>query len=433
MKKTFYALLANNLFVSIINTTVWFAIVFYAYLETQSVLATSIIGGLYLVAVALSGFWFGSIVDHNKKKTAMLMSSAFSLAIYLVSLLVYETAAAGEFADLRSPRLWVLVLLLLVGVIAGNIRSIAMPTFVTLLFPPKERERANGLVGTVFGVSFLTTSMISGVLVAYSGMRGPLLLAVGITVLAILHLWTLEVPEKRIAHVAGAPKSVDLRGTYKLVAAVPGLLALILFTTVNNFLGGVFMALMDPYGLSMMSVQAWGLLWGFVSSGFILGGLAIAKFGLGGKPLRALFGANIVIWAVSAIFTIQPSIVLMAVGLFIYICVVPFIEAAEHTIIQKVVPHNRQGRVFGFAQSIELAASPLTAFLIGPIAEFFFIPFMTTGAGVDLIGSWFGTGPARGMALVFTLTGVLGLAITLLAMRSHAYKLLAKRYARKAA
>jgi DHA3 family multidrug efflux protein-like MFS transporter len=146
-----------------------------------------------------------------------------------------------------------------------------------------------------------------------------------------------------------------------------------------------------------------------------------------------LFGANIVIWAVSAIFTIQPSIVLMAVGLFIYICVVPFIEAAEHTIIQKVVPHNRQGRVFGFAQSIELAASPLTAFLIGPIAEFFFIPFMTTGAGVDLIGSWFGTGPARGMALVFTLTGVLGLAITLLAMRSHAYKLLAKRYARKAA
>jgi DHA3 family multidrug efflux protein-like MFS transporter len=113
--------------------------------------------------------------------------------------------------------------------------------------------------------------------------------------------------------------------------------------------------------------------------------------------------------------------------------VVPFIEAAEHTIIQKVVPHNRQGRVFGFAQSIELAASPLTAFLIGPIAEFFFIPFMTNGAGVDLIGSWFGTGPARGMALVFTLTGVLGLAITLLAMRSNSYKLLAKRYARSAA
>lgn len=64
----------------------------------------------------------------------------------------------------------------------------------------------------------------------------------------------------------------------------------------------------------------------------------------------------------------------------------PFIEASEQTIIQKVVPTERQGRVFGFAQSVEQAASPLTAFLIGPIAQLIFIPFMTTGQGAELIG-----------------------------------------------
>lgn len=429
--KTFYALLANNLIASITNTTVWFAITFYAYLETKSVLTTSLIGGAYLVAVAISGFWFGSLVDHNKKKTVMLWSSAFSLAIYAVGFVVYQTAAAGDFTDIASPRLWALVVLLLAGVIAGNIRSIAMPTLVTILFAPKERERANGLVGTVFGVSFLTTSVFSGLMVGYSGMYLALLIGMVAMALSIVHLWFIEVPEKKIAHVQGAPKSVDLAGTYKLISRVPGLVALILFTTFNNLLGGVFMSLMDPYGLSMVSVQTWGLLWGFVSAGFIVGGLAIAKYGLGGKPLRALFGANLVIWGISSVFTIQPSIVLLIIGLFVYLSVVPFIEAAEHTIIQKVVPHNRQGRVFGFAQSIELAAAPLTAFLIGPIAQFFFIPFMTTGAGVDLIGSWFGTGPARGMALVFTITGVIGLAVTLIAMRSVSYKLLAKRYAAK--
>lgn len=52
-----------------------------------------------------------------------------------------------------------------------------------------------------------------------------------------------------------------------------------------------------------------------------------------------------------------------------------------------------------FAQSIEQAASPLTAFMIGPIAQFIFIPFMTTGAGVDLLGTWFGVGADRGIAL----------------------------------
>ena len=61
--------------------------------------------------------------------------------------------------------------------------------------------------------------------------------------------------------------------------------------------------------------------------------------------------------------------------------------------------------MFGFAQSVELAASPLTAFLIGPLTQFVVIPFMTDGVGAQTIGGWFGTGPARGMALVFTVAG----------------------------
>lgn len=53
---------------------------------------------------------------------------------------------------------------------------------------------------------------------------------------------------------------------------------------------------------------------------------------------------------------------------------------------------------------------------------------MTNGFGAELIGSWFGTGPARGIALVFTSVGIIGLIVTLFAMRSNSYKLLFKRY-----
>ena len=42
----------------------------------------------------------------------------------------------------------------------------------------------------------------------------------------------------------------------------------------------------------------------------------------------------------------------------------PFAEAAEQTVLQRVVPYERQGRVFGFAQSVEQSAAPLTAFLM---------------------------------------------------------------------
>lgn len=109
----------------------------------------------------------------------------------------------------------------------------------------------------------------------------------------------------------------------------------------------------------------------------------------------------------------------------------PFVEATEQTIIQKVVPAGRQGRVFGFAHSVEQAASPLTAFIIGPITQLIFIPFMTTGRGVDLIGGWFGTGTGRGIAIVFILAGIIGLIVTIIAMKSTAYRMLSARYSQK--
>lgn len=435
--KTFLHVLVNTLFVSVIDFTVWFAITFYVYLQTRSVFATAIIAGIFLVLTAGTGIWFGSLVDHHKKKTVMLASTAFSFVAYLICFGIYQNVPHETFTDVSNPVLWIFVSLLMLGVIAGNIRTIALPTLVTVLIPEDRRDKANGLVGTASGMSFLVTSVISGVLVARGGMFYVLILAAAIQILAIVHLWFVKVPEKGVAHVEGAEaatkseKKVDLRGTLKVVRGVPGLMALILFATFNNFLGGVFMALTDAYGLSLVSVQAWGLLLGVFGTGFIIGGLVIAKVGLGKNPVRALLLANVVMWVITSLFTIQASIILLSVGMYIYMLLVPYVEAAEQTIMQKVVPYERQGRVFGFAQSVEQSASPLTAFFIGPIAQFIFIPFMTTGAGVGLIGGWFGTGADRGLALVFILTGIIGLAATLVALGSKYYRQLSAKYLEK--
>ena len=159
---------------------------------------------------------------------------------------------------------------------------------------------------------------------------------------------------------------VDLRGTLRVVRGVPGLLALIAFSCFNNFIGGAFMAVMDPYGLSLVSVQAWGLLWGLLSAGVIIGGLLITRTGVGANPVRTLLLVNLVLWTVCIVFPLRSSIVLLVITLLPFMLVMPYAEAAEQTILQRVVPFERQGRVFGFAQSVEQAASPLTAFLIAP-------------------------------------------------------------------
>jgi DHA3 family multidrug efflux protein-like MFS transporter len=263
-------------------------------------------------------------------------------------------------------------------------------------------------------------------------MYDVLLLSIIFTVGALVHLYFVSIPEKVVVHDEGKKiKFLDIheiKGTISVIGLIPGLGALIAFNLINNLLGGVFMALMDAYGLNLVSVEVWGIIWGVLSTAFIIGGLFIAKWGLGKNPLKSLFLANIAIWGISSVFVIPTSIIPMMIGMFLYLILVPFIEASEQTIIQKVVPKERQGRVFGFAQSIEQSASPLTAFLIGPITQFFFIPFMSTGSGADLIGSWFGTGEARGIALVFTVTGVIGFILTIFAMRSKYYRQLSHSY-----
>jgi DHA3 family multidrug efflux protein-like MFS transporter len=427
-RRTFHHALANTLVASVVNMTVWFAVTFWVYLETRSVFATGVIAGIFLGLTALSGVWFGSLVDHHRKRNVMLGSSAASFALYGASLAVYLAAGPEPFRDPASPVLWGYVLLLMSGVIVGNIRGIAMSTVVTLLVPEPDRDRANGMVGTTTGVSFLVTSVISGLLVGMSGMLSVLLVALVATGAVIVHLVTLSIPEVRAVHTADGSRRTDLRGTVALVAAVPGLFALIVFSTINNFLGGILMALADPYGLSLVSVEVWGLLWGVLSAGFIIGGLAISKRGLGRNPVRTILLANLALWTICSVFALRSSIVLLAVGMFIYLCVVPYVEASEQTVLQKVVPFERQGRVFGFAQSMEQAASPLTAFLISPIAQFVFVPFMTTGAGAELLGPWFGTGPERGLALLFTIAGVLGLALTLIAFTTRHYRGLSRHY-----
>ena len=110
------------------------------------------------------------------------------------------------------------------------------------------------------------------------------------------------------------------------------------------------------------------------------------------------------------VFPLRSSIVLLAVSMMAFMLVMPYAEASEQTILQRVVPYHRQGRVFGFAQSVEQAASPLTAFLIAPITQLLVIPFMTDGWGAEVIGPWFGTGPDRGIALVFVVAGIIGAA-----------------------
>ena len=424
MPAAFRQLLLNTLGTGVTSSFVWFALTFWVFLETRSVVATGVIGGAFSISSAVLGPVFGTYVDRHRKHRALVLTSMISTACFAVATAVFVTVDAELLLRLTSPWFWVLIAATLLGSVAGQMRGIALSTCVTLLVPEDQRDRANGMVGTVTGLSFAITSVFSGLVIGQLGMGWALYGSLALTVAALVHIDAIRFDEPEPeAPEPGAPKrpAVDVRGALDAIAQVPGLRLLIGLAACNNLLGGVFMALLDAYGLSLVSVEAWGLLWGFISLAMIAGGLVVARRGLGRNPVRVVVVGNLVNWAVCSLFPIRSSVVLLTIGMVVWLSLMPAIEAGEQTVLQRAIPYDMQGRVFGFAQLVENAASPLTAFLMAPLAETVFMPLMTDGAGADAIGDWYGTGPDRGLALMFTLAGVVGVVVTVGALLSRPY------------
>lgn len=427
--KHFYQVLLNTLIANVTTSYLWFALTFWIYLETKSVLATGIIGGLYMLLVAIFSIVFGTIVDHHKKKSVMIFSAIATFVCFSIAGVLFLLFPKSALTNLMGWEFWLFAIIILIGGVIENMRNIALSTTVTLLVPKNDHDKANGMVGTVQGVAFMVTSVFSGLSIGLLGMGWTLVIAIIFTAIAMAHLLFVKIPEERIFHDPELKgKKIDIKGSIAAIRAVPGLAWLIVFTTFNNLVGGVFMALMDPYGLTLFPVEIWGVVLGVTSIGFIVGGAIVAKKGLGKNPLKTMLLINVAVALLGGLFTIREFWLLYAVGIFVFMCLMPAAEAAEQTIIQRVVPLKRQGRVFGLAQAIESASSPISAFIVAPIAQFIILPFMRTAEGKQTFGWLLGDGQARGIALVFLIASLIMLVFVLFAFTTKAYRQLSEYY-----
>ncbi|WP_194421645.1 MFS transporter [Microbacterium abyssi] len=427
-RTAFANVLINTLIANVTTSFLWFALTFWVYIETRSVLATGIIGGAYMLFVALFAMVFGTVVDRHRKHAVMLLSSVVSAVAFAAAGVLYLFFTEDQLLDLGAPWFWVFAAIILFGGVIEQLRNIALSTTVTLLIEEEKRANANGLVGTVQGIAFLVTSVFSGLSIGFLGMGWTLIIAIVAMGVSFVHLLFIRIPETEPVPDPDSSGALDFRGSVQAIRLAPGLFALIIFSTFNNLIGGVYMALMDPYGLTLFNAQLWGIALAFASTGFLIGGALVAKFGLGKRPVRTMLLVVIAMGLLGAVFMLREWWPLYVVGMWFYMMLVPPVEAAEQTVIQKVVPFQRQGRVFGTAAALEASAAPITAFLIAPIAEFLIIPYMDSADGQQQWGWLLGEGDARGIALVCLFAGLVMVVAAGLAFFTRSYRKLTLLY-----
>ena len=179
--RSFRAVLVNTLVANVTSSYLWFALTFWAYLETRSVMATAIIGGGFMLLTAVFGIFFGTLVDHHKKKQVMLASSTVTLVTYALAGVMWMVLGEERLDDWAGPWFWLFAAVILVGGVIESLRNIALSTTVTLLVPEDSRDKANGMVGTVQGIAFMVTSVFSGLSIGLLGMGWTLAIAIALT------------------------------------------------------------------------------------------------------------------------------------------------------------------------------------------------------------------------------------------------------------
>ncbi len=332
----------NTAAANVTTSYLWFALTFWVYLETRSVLATGIIGGAYMLLLAVFAMLFGTIVDRHRKHRVMVVSGVVTLGAFLIAGALWLAFPERALLDLGGPWFWIFSAVVLGGAVIENMRNIALSTTVTLLVPEERRANANGLVGTVQGLSFVVTSVFSGLSVGQLGMGWTLAIAIVLTLAALVHLLTIRIPEERPEPAGERAPAVDVRGAVRAVRASPGLFALLIFSTFNNLIGGVYLALMDPYGLQLFTVEGWGLVLGVTATGFIIGGALVAKFGLGRNPIRTMLLIVIAMGVLGAAFTLRDWWWLYVAGIWVYMALIPRSRPPSRPSSRRSCPSRRR-------------------------------------------------------------------------------------------
>ena len=99
----FRRLLTNTLVTGVTSSFLWFALTFWVYLETRSVVATGVIGGAFSISSAVFGPLFGTFVDRHRKHTAMVLTTAVSAVCFTVATAVFVAVDSSDLLRLAQP------------------------------------------------------------------------------------------------------------------------------------------------------------------------------------------------------------------------------------------------------------------------------------------------------------------------------------------
>lgn len=194
-----------------------------------------------------------------------------------------------------------------------------------------------------------------------------------------------------------------------------GLLALLGLLFAGFFSSGLIQVLMTPLVLNFASPTVLGAVMTLSGLGAMFGavGLTMYKRPILNNAVVVLYGFMFQ-GALLVACGWQPNATIILSVAFLYMSIIPVVRSCREAIWLTKTPESMQGRVLALQRGIGQVALPLAAVIAGPLVDGVFEPAMQPdGALSPIFGPVIGSGPGRGAALLFVLTGLSNMLIAL--------------------
>ena len=387
-----------------------FALGVWVFQQNGSVTQFALIGLFTVLPRIILSPLAGSLVDRWDRRWAMIVGDAGAgLSTLMLVLLLH----AGRL------EIWHIYLLVAASAAFSTIQWPAFMAVTSLLVPKENLGRANGLVQLGQAVSEILAPAMAGVLLLSMGLQGIILIDVATFLVAVLTLLLVRfptLPPTAIDQSTRASWRLDISYGWQYITTRPGLFGLLLFLTTVNFLWGMVGALITPMILGFTSSANLGFLISIAGGGMLCGSLAMALWGGPRRRIHGVLSFELLSGACFLMMGLRPSFWPVALGVFGAHTTIAIIYGSNQAIWQSKVAPAVQGRVFATQQMLAKAAAPLAYLLAGPLAERISEPLLTpNGLLSGSAGQIIGTGPGRGIALLFIAMGLLKMAVSLAA------------------
>jgi DHA3 family macrolide efflux protein-like MFS transporter len=385
-----------------------FALGLWVYQHTGSVTQFALIS-LFAVSpgVMLSPL-AGALADRWDRRWVMILSDAGAgLSTLMMALLFF----AGQV------QVWHICLAVGASATFGAFQYPAYVASITLLVSKRNLGRANGMVQFGQAASEILAPALAGILVLTVQVQGVLLIDFVTFIFAVTTLLLVRFPKPEATAASQIGQGSLLREAvygWTYIAAQRGLLGLLVFFAVVNFLWGILGVTITPMILGFASADVLGVIISVAGGGMLVGGLVMSAWGGPSRRINNVIVFELLSGLCFMLIGLRPLAWLVALGAFCAHVTIAIVYGSNQAIWQSKVPPGVQGRVLAVQRMIATSTRPMAYLVAGPLADKVFEPLVApAGPLAGSIGQIIGIGPGRGIGLLFLIMGVLKVATSL--------------------